>query len=405
MNYLLKSFFKKKYRQLLLLQIFLLSVLISSAQQPVAKAESPLSNPGVFMSLIVIASLGIVIIILGNAVVAARGIYEERVKKEKEQSSTSTLKTIALIAAGTLTVQSTMAQTAEAVNEKSSFLPSSIGGMPAATFYLLIIIIIVELIVILVLVNILKFLTGIKSKPFFKSKPAGIPARESSLTAWWNKLNKSVAIEKEKDIDLSHDYDGIRELDNAVPPWWQWTFIATILFGVIYLWRFHISETAPLQIEELRIAMQKADIDKEAYLKIAANKVDENSVKMLDENGIAAGKTLFAANCIACHGANGEGNAVGPNLTDAYWLHKGGINDIFKTIKYGWVEKGMKAWKDDFTPTQIAQLASYVKAINNTNPPNARAPQGELYKEEAKAVVDSAKAATAAPDSVAVKLK
>lgn len=405
MNYLLKRLLKNKYRQLLLIQILLLFALISSAQQPLAKAKYQQSDPGVLMSLIAIASLGIVIIILGNAVVAARNVYEERVKKEKEQSSSLTLKTIALLMAGTLTVQSTMAQTAEAVNEKTSLFTSNIDRMPAVTFYLLIGIIAVELIVILVLVNILKFLTGIKSKPFFKPKPANIPAGESTLTTWWNKLNKSVAIEKEKDIDLSHDYDGIRELDNAVPPWWQWTFIATILFGVIYLWRFHISETAPLQIEELRIAMQKADIDKEAYLKLAANKVDENTVKMLDENGIAAGKVLFAANCIACHGAKGEGNAVGPNLTDSYWLHKGSITDIFKTIKYGWVEKGMKSWKDDFTPTQIAQLSSYVKSIQNTNPPNARAPQGELYNDEPKPVADSAENKPAAADSAGVKLK
>lgn len=358
--------------------------LASSAQQTETKAESSMSNPGIIMSVIVIAGLALVIVVLGNAVIGSRTVYRERMKREEEEkkNSSAIIKAISLLIGATVSAtQSVSAQADDAVKENASLFPSTIGGLPAASFFLIISIILLELLVIIVLVNILKFLTGIKSKPLFKSKPVAPAGAPSSLSTWWNKLNRSVSIEKEKDIDLSHDYDGIRELDNAVPPWWKWTFIASILFGIVYLWRYHVSETAPLQIQELQIAMQKADIQKEAFLKTAASKVDETTVKMLDENGIAAGKILFTANCVACHGANGEGNAVGPNLTDAYWIHKGSINDIFKTIKYGWVEKGMKPWKDDFTPVQIAQLSSYVKSISGKNIPSGKAPQGELYTE------------------------
>ncbi len=387
----------------MLFTIVMFLVLASSAQQTETKAGSSMSNPGIIMSVIVITGLALVIVILGNAVIASKTVYQERMKREKESNTSSAVKTIVLLIAVSLaTTQSVIAQATNEVKETASAFPSTVGGLPATTFYVIISIILLELIVILALVNILKFLTGIKSKPFFKAKPVVAAGAPSSLTTWWNKLNKSVSIEKEKDIDLSHDYDGIRELDNAVPPWWKWTFIASILFGAVYLWRYHIAETAPLQIQELQIAMQRADIEKEAFLKTTASKVDENTVKMLDENGITAGKILFTANCVACHAANGEGNAVGPNLTDAYWIHKGSITDIFKTIKYGWVEKGMKAWKDDFTPVQIAQLSSYIKSISGTNVPNGKAPQGELYTEGPAPAPDSAKIKTAADTTTVI---
>ncbi len=394
---------KKRIGQLFLLPALLLFSIMVSAQAPGTKTASSLSEPAIIMAVIVIAGLALVIFILGNSVVAARSIYEERMKREKEQNTSSSLKSILLMmVASSLATQSLIAQVSGEVKENTASV--FIGGLSATTFYLIIGVIALEFFVILALLSTLKFFTGVKSKPLFDVERLFAPPSGTSLTTWWNKVNKSVAIEREKDIDLSHDYDGIRELDNAVPPWWRWTFIATILFGVIYLWRFHISETAPLQLEELNIAMRQAEMEKQSYLKFAANNVDENTVKLLDESGIATGKTLFSTNCVACHGANGEGNAVGPNLTDEYWLNKGGISDIFKTIKYGRVEKGMKSWKDDFTPTQMAQLTSFVKSIAGTKPANAKAPQGELYNEQAAAVSDSAKALPAAAiDSINLK--
>ena len=87
------------------------------------------------------------------------------------------------------------------------------------------------------------------------------------------------------------------------------------------------------------------------------------------------------ANCIACHGKDGEGT-IGPNLVDDYWLHKGGIKDIFKTIKYGYPEKGMKSWQQDLPAKSINEVASYIKSLRGTNPPNAKEKQGDLYTEE-----------------------
>jgi cytochrome c oxidase cbb3-type subunit 3 len=126
--------------------------------------------------------------------------------------------------------------------------------------------------------------------------------------------------------------------------------------------------------------MQKADEEKEAYLAKAGNMVDENSVKMLDEAGIAAGKTIFTQKCAACHAPDG-GGTVGPNLTDDYWLHGGSISSVFKTIKYGVPEKGMLSWKDQLSPKEIAQVTSFIKSIKGAKVASAKEPQGELYKD------------------------
>jgi cytochrome c oxidase cbb3-type subunit 3 len=132
---------------------------------------------------------------------------------------------------------------------------------------------------------------------------------------------------------------------------------------------------------------------KAAYLKKGANNVDETNVVMLSDAEIGEGAALYAKNCIACHGDKGQGG-VGPNLTDDYWIHKGGIKDIFYSIKYGWQEKGMKPWKDDFSPSQIAQLSSFIRTLKGTNPPAPKEKQGELYTEEASAPVADSSSTT-----------
>ncbi len=204
--------------------------------------------------------------------------------------------------------------------------------------------------------------------------------------SWFDRIYKQNTEEDIIKLDLGHNYDGIKELDNNIPIWWKIAFAATILFAPAYLVRYHLSGSAPLQQEELRIALTQAEERKAEYLKTAANNVDENTVKMLEAADIAEGKTMFhkPGACLSCHGENGSGivngaPGVGPNLTDNYWLHKGSIKDVFYSIKYGWPEKGMRSWKEEYTPLQIAQLASYIKSIGGTQHPAAKEKQGELY--------------------------
>jgi len=205
--------------------------------------------------------------------------------------------------------------------------------------------------------------------------------KKAITNAWWDKFNKSVKIENEKDVQLDHDYDGIKELDNALPPWWLYGFYLTILFACIYLYRFHVAKSAPLQVQELNNEFVTAKLEAEEYAITHPKKVDENSILYTaNVDLISAGKTLFGQKCVACHGPVGEG-LQGPNLTDDYWKHGGSIKDIFKTIKNGVPNMGMIAWGQELTPNQIEALANFIKSIKGSKTVNPKAPEGDLYVE------------------------
>jgi cytochrome c oxidase cbb3-type subunit 3 len=224
-------------------------------------------------------------------------------------------------------------------------------------------------------INLLKIKLGIKEAP----KPS--VGRSSWFT--WNTENKtlwnSVPVEQERDIMLDHDYDGIKELDNKLPPWWVWGFYFTIAWGIGYLAYYHLATSDARQVDEFKADMaEKAEI-KAAYLAANAMSVDENSVVMLtDDAALSAGKKIFTDNCASCHAADG-GGLVGPNFTDEYWIHGGGIADVFGVIKYGVLDKGMISWQETLNPMQMQQVASYVLSLQGTTPAAPKEPQGTLW--------------------------
>lgn len=209
-----------------------------------------------------------------------------------------------------------------------------------------------------------------------------VTPKDSIFKRLYDKAWSLIPIDKEEEIDLGHDYDGIRELDNSLPPWWLYTFYFTILFGIGYLYIYHFSDIGMSQKEEYVAAMQEAEVQKREFLVAQVNSVDETNVVVLsDEGSLADGERIFKTNCAACHGQLGEGT-VGPNLTDKYWIHGGGIVDIFKTIKYGVPEKGMIAWSAQLRPVSMQKVASYIKTLQGTNPPNGKKAEGDLYEGE-----------------------
>lgn len=214
---------------------------------------------------------------------------------------------------------------------------------------------------------------------------AGRIHQYSGLRRWWTHLDKKYftrasSLEKEADVLLDHDYDGIKELDNALPPWWKWGFYFTVIVGIIYLFRFHVTNSGPTPLQEYDREMTAAAAQLEKFKKNSKDAFDEKTVTLADANGIAEGKKIFTGTCLPCHGPGGEGNAVGPNLTDKYWLHGGSLGDIFKVITNGVPDKGMQAWGRTFSPADIRNLASFVLSLQGTNPANAKAPQGNLYE-------------------------
>ncbi len=201
-------------------------------------------------------------------------------------------------------------------------------------------------------------------------------AEEYELTTW-EKLLSLKPLAAEKDIELDHNFDGIKELNNPIPPWFNVLFIGTIIFAVGYLFVFHIFGIGDLQAKEYDNELAQAKIQKEEYIKKVGNLIDENNVTLItDTKLLEPGKQIYISKCVVCHGENGEGK-VGPNLTDEYWLHGGTIKDLFKTIEYGVPSKGMVAWANSLKPNEIQEVASYVLSLQGTNPIGAKEPQGE----------------------------
>jgi len=203
-------------------------------------------------------------------------------------------------------------------------------------------------------------------------------------------------MEEEGEIILDHNYDGIKELDNNLPPWWIYGFYASIVFAAVYLLRYHVF-SGPTQIDELETELADARIAIDAYKKTAKNLVDINTVTQLTEAAdLNAGKTIFETNCVACHMADG-GGGIGPNLTDKNWILGGGIKNVFKTVSEGGRSgKGMIPWKAQLKPLEMAQVSSYVLTFEGTTPAKPKAPEGDIWVDEnaelpAKTVNDSTK--------------
>ena len=202
-------------------------------------------------------------------------------------------------------------------------------------------------------------------------------------SAWeklMQKLNASVPVEKEQDIDLGHSYDGIRELDNHLPPWWKWLFYATIAWSAVYLVVYHISSSLPLSIDEYQAEVAAAELEKKKFLAsqpqlaIDLDKLEYNA----DAEILARGEKIYTVNCVPCHRNDGGGNTIGPNLTDPYWLHGGTLKNVFSTVNVGFVEKGMPAWGKTMSQSDVRDVTFFVLSLQGTNPADAKAPQGEM---------------------------
>lgn len=231
----------------------------------------------------------------------------------------------------------------------------------------------------------------------------GVAADMPETQTLWDKLNAFKPMSQEGALDVGHDYDGIHELDNITPPWFTAAFLGTILFAIVYLYRYHVAHSAPLMEEEYKTEMAEAEAAIKAYQEAHGGAIDENNVVMLTEAAdLDAGKTIFATNCVPCHGANGEGNAVGPNMTDSYYIHGGSIKDIFRTIKTGVPEKGMISWSSTLSSTQMAQVASFLKSLGGTNVAGGKEPQGTLYQEGANNAVVTDTTMASTTDTIAV---
>jgi|APGre2960657404_1045060.scaffolds.fasta_scaffold08980_3 cytochrome c oxidase cbb3-type subunit 3 len=382
---------------LTLLSLLTVSALAAQTNAPAAAQPAPSGN-NQLATLLIIMIIVLAFVIWGmGQVLTALG----RQVLEKNRKGSVILPAVMFLGLSLLS-QVVFAQDAAAVKPIPNY-----GGLSETTFYLFLTVLVTEVIVIL-------FLAFLIRRMYTELLPDKLskPKQSAKLGAWWEGLDKkiftkAVPVEKEADVLLDHDYDGIKELDNALPPWWKYGFYITIGVAFIYLLNFHVFGIGLNPTQEYDAEMERARIKKEIYEANNKDRIDENNVPMAASDGLQAGKKLYEANCVACHLADG-GGSVGPNLTDNYWLHKGSLNDIYNTIKVGYPDKGMQSWSSQFTPKEISYLASYIKTLTGTKPAAPKAAQGEFYVDTAPGA-DSANGVkpdtvmAIKPDTAAVK--
>jgi cytochrome c oxidase cbb3-type subunit 3 len=161
-----------------------------------------------------------------------------------------------------------------------------------------------------------------------------------------------------------HNYDGIQELDNPPPLWIMALFYITIGFSIIYgAYYFWLKQGDHQDAEYVK----KSAVHDEKYN--MNNKSTGEIILLTDAASLEEGKQIYKdMNCFACHGINGEGNAIGPNMTDDYYLHGCKIQDLVNVIT---------PYKAQLSDEKILKVASYILSLKGTNPANAKAPQGE----------------------------
>lgn len=206
--------------------------------------------------------------------------------------------------------------------------------------------------------------------------------RFRKLKAWYEKQLDSKPMTKEETILLDHEYDGIKELDNNLPPWWKNLFYLTIIFAVGYMLYYHVFD-GPTQEMEYDREVAAANIAIAEYKKNNPDLIDASTVEMLtDASDINAGKSIYDTNCAVCHRPDG-GGGIGPNLTDEYWILGGDIASVYNVVSEGGrAGKGMVAWKGELNPLEIAQVSSYILTLQGTDPADAKGPEGDLYVPE-----------------------
>ena len=270
------------------------------------------------------------------------------------------------------------AQTAEGTGFLETYFVEIILGLAVAVA-------LIALLVLVVTLNVVQTLLAAQKE----EEGEEVAEAPSAMQDFWVSVNDFKPIEEEADVMTDHEYDGIRELDNNLPPWWKWLFYASIGFAVIYLAYFHVLGIGMSQDESYVAQMQQAEKEIAAYqAQLAANAGDAEQPTD-GPDAIVAGKSVFVKFCAACHGNEGQGGLVGPNLADNYWIHGGSKGQIVSTIENGVPTKGMVAWKGQLAPYEIQQVAAFIISLDGTNPPNAKGPEGEPYDRSSEEPAES----------------
>lgn len=261
--------------------------------------------------------------------------------------------------------------------DKNSMFYGLFGSIPV-DFSLILIVIILFLLVILSLLTAVLIDFGRHARKDLAEKGEPIPFI-ISIFGIFDGDSKAITGENTDIIIDDHDYDGIQEFDNDLPPWWLYGFYITIIVSIGYMLHYHVFKTGELSIDEYTSELKVAEL-------LYADVDMVYNEPLTDSRKLADAKIFFIENCATCHGDQAAGSrggnfTAGPNLVDNYWMHGGNINDIYKTIKHGQGNGRMPEWKNKFSNDQIYQITSYIISLKGSKVDNPKEPQGELYQE------------------------
>lgn len=388
----MKRFFSNKKINISTLLLSLASLQMN-AQDKAPTAKTFWDEGALMLMLMSIIILMIVIVFLGKILKSFIETDTNEIWKKIKENKKIGMVILFFFISNNLMAQ----EEVKAVVAKSTGLTF---GMDTTLFWVMFVVLLFEFLVLMVMSFVLyKFLLR-------KGLVSPILMKIPKWLQFQSMMGNDIPLEKDAELLTDHDYDGIQELDNGMPPFLKYIFIVTIVAAVAYWVNYHVIKTSPLMIEEYQIELDKAAIAKEEYLKKAGNLVDENTVVLTaDAGAIANGEKLYIQNCVACHGDKGQGG-VGPNFTDDYWLHGGDIKHVFKTIKYGVPDKGMRAWQSEIKPADMQSISSYILTkIAHTNVAGGKAPQGDLWKDTDAGAVTAPSDSTTTSTSDSTKTK
>lgn len=143
-----------------------------------------------------------------------------------------------------------------------------------------------------------------------------------------------------------HSWDGIEEYDNPLPRWWLWSFYATIVWGVAFLFFYpsipllsgatHGILGSTYRGNVAAEIQRFADANAPVQAKLVATPLDQIAADPELSNYTAnAGAAIFRTWCAQCHGSGAGGNPGYPTLLDNDWLWGGTLDDIHTTIQHG----------------------------------------------------------------------
>lgn len=172
-------------------------------------------------------------------------------------------------------------------------------------------------------------------------------------------------------VIAEHEYNGIQEYDNPTPGWWIWLFILTVIFAVGYFAYYQIGTGASI------ISLYEEAKANES--KFGELKEDGKSLVsyMNNENMMASAKSIYSTYCIACHGPNGEGTAVGPNMTDNFYKNVKSIEEIPDVIRNGANNNLMPPWRTQLDKNQVIIISAYMASLRGKNLTGPRPAEGE----------------------------